>query len=246
MSDKISLDQAINGSGSKNIKTIYNYFCLALEMIDANPDLMNVVKSQLGELHNNAKKDDGSNLEYNLAEKIIMRNRMYDRKFPVETVQLKMHETKNDEELEGAMIHTGAYSDEMARSLHVLAFTIGKDIFFRNGAYKPETEGGRSLLAHELAHVSQYNEHPSEDNRTIEDLEKEAEFEEQKEIFDSDPFMEIEFENKNFKIRQSKYKKLQIEAKRELEKWVEEQEYTMSSEEYLKLLCNYEKFQETE
>ncbi len=32
---------------------------------------------------------------------------------------------------------------------------LGTDIFFRNGAYRPETEEGRKILAHELTHVAQ-------------------------------------------------------------------------------------------
>ncbi|MEE0999379.1 MAG: DUF4157 domain-containing protein [Treponemataceae bacterium] len=31
--------------------------------------------------------------------------------------------------------------------------TLGKDIYFRNKAYKPETEEGRKILAHELTHI---------------------------------------------------------------------------------------------
>ena len=38
---------------------------------------------------------------------------------------------------------TGPYADELARSLHTLALVLGTDIFFRNGAYRPETEEGR-------------------------------------------------------------------------------------------------------
>lgn len=37
-------------------------------------------------------------------------------------------------------------ADEYTRSFHVLALTIGSDIFFRNGAYKPETEGINPLI----------------------------------------------------------------------------------------------------
>ena len=44
--------------------------------------------------------------------------------------------------VEHATIHTGPYADELARSLHTLALVLGTDIFFRNGAYRPETEEG--------------------------------------------------------------------------------------------------------
>jgi hypothetical protein len=41
------------------------------------------------------------------------------------------------------------------RSLNARAFTTGRDIFFRQGAYNPGSSGGRELLAHELTHVVQ-------------------------------------------------------------------------------------------
>ena len=36
-----------------------------------------------------------------------------------------------------------------------MAFTSGRDIFFRAGAYDPDSPAGSRLLAHELAHVEQ-------------------------------------------------------------------------------------------
>ena len=35
------------------------------------------------------------------------------------------------------------------------AFTTGKDIFFKEGAYDPHSTSGKELLAHELTHVVQ-------------------------------------------------------------------------------------------
>src|SRR5690606_7200429 len=46
-------------------------------------------------------------------------------------------------------------ADDAARKLDALAFTRGSDIYFRSGAYDPESEPGKRLLAHELAHVVQ-------------------------------------------------------------------------------------------
>jgi len=37
------------------------------------------------------------------------------------------------------------------------AYTFGNNIVFRSGRYEPGTAHGRSLLAHELAHVLQQN-----------------------------------------------------------------------------------------
>ncbi|MGH2458742.1 MAG: DUF4157 domain-containing protein [Chloroflexota bacterium] len=52
-------------------------------------------------------------------------------------------------------IHTGARAMETAARLRAEAFTVGKDIFFRQGRFEPSTERGQALLVHELVHVRQ-------------------------------------------------------------------------------------------
>lgn len=52
-------------------------------------------------------------------------------------------------------VHTDAHADASARAVGALAYTVGRDVVFRSGAFAPETEGGRRLLAHELVHVVQ-------------------------------------------------------------------------------------------
>ncbi|MDD4652199.1 MAG: DUF4157 domain-containing protein [Methanothrix sp.] len=52
-------------------------------------------------------------------------------------------------------VHTGAEAAMSAKAVKALAFTIGSDIFFGQEQYAPGTLSGRSLLAHELAHVIQ-------------------------------------------------------------------------------------------
>lgn len=52
-------------------------------------------------------------------------------------------------------IHAGAAAAELAQRARARAFTIDHDIFFNRGAFAPHTEGGRRLVAHELAHVTQ-------------------------------------------------------------------------------------------
>jgi hypothetical protein len=44
---------------------------------------------------------------------------------------------------------------ESARAIGARAYTVGPNIVFGNGAYAPETQAGRRLLAHELAHTLQ-------------------------------------------------------------------------------------------
>jgi hypothetical protein len=52
-------------------------------------------------------------------------------------------------------VHYNRGAAESARSINALAYTLGPDIFFGNGAYTPNTESGQRLLAHELVHVIQ-------------------------------------------------------------------------------------------
>jgi hypothetical protein len=52
-------------------------------------------------------------------------------------------------------VHTDAPAAESARAVGALAYTVGKDVVFASGQYRPETREGRRLLAHELAHVIQ-------------------------------------------------------------------------------------------
>jgi hypothetical protein len=55
--------------------------------------------------------------------------------------------------LAAVRIHTSPAADLMARALRADAFTCGSAVFFRDGAYHPDTRAGQWLLAHEIAHV---------------------------------------------------------------------------------------------
>jgi len=58
-------------------------------------------------------------------------------------------------------VHTGPEADEAARSIDAEAFTLGSDIAFRSGAYRPGSRQGKELLAHELTHVVQQRAGPA-------------------------------------------------------------------------------------
>ncbi|PZX49867.1 eCIS core domain-containing protein [Algoriphagus chordae] len=55
----------------------------------------------------------------------------------------------------GVNIHTGSQAAGMSNALGAQAFTHGKDIYFNEGKYQPETSNGKHLLAHELTHTVQ-------------------------------------------------------------------------------------------
>lgn len=68
-------------------------------------------------------------------------------------------------------VHTDSHSDTLSRQLGAKAFTTGKDIFFREGAYDPGSSEGQSLISHELTHVVQQsgNTEPGQGKMTVND-----------------------------------------------------------------------------
>jgi len=52
-------------------------------------------------------------------------------------------------------IHTGERAATLSRQLNAQAFTVGNQIFFAKDRFRPETEEGRELIAHELTHTIQ-------------------------------------------------------------------------------------------
>gem|GEM_PF-2969816 len=55
----------------------------------------------------------------------------------------------------GVRVHTDGQAHDLNHSIQAKAFTTGQDVFFRQGAYNPDSTDGKSLLAHELTHVVQ-------------------------------------------------------------------------------------------
>ncbi len=52
-------------------------------------------------------------------------------------------------------VHTDNSAVQMNQGIQAQAFTHGQDIYFNSGKYSPDTNEGKSLLAHELTHVVQ-------------------------------------------------------------------------------------------
>jgi Domain of unknown function (DUF4157) len=58
-------------------------------------------------------------------------------------------------DLSDVRLHLGDGAGAAATQMHARAFTLGHDIAFARGEFQPETDQGRHLIAHELAHVVQ-------------------------------------------------------------------------------------------
>jgi hypothetical protein len=51
-------------------------------------------------------------------------------------------------------VHHDAHADSVARRHHADAVTVGNEVFFRQGQYRPDDPAGFQLLAHEATHVA--------------------------------------------------------------------------------------------
>jgi hypothetical protein len=83
-------------------------------------------------------------------------------------------EAQLQKEFGGVRVHTGSEASSAAKALGVQAFTWGKDIFFGEGKYQPNTVPGVRLLSHELAHVAQQTSSSGSGTATEATLESEA------------------------------------------------------------------------
>jgi len=64
-------------------------------------------------------------------------------------------ETSIGADFRGVRVHADGQADTLSRAVNARAFTVGEDLYFRQGAYEPGSSSGRELLAHELTHVVQ-------------------------------------------------------------------------------------------
>lgn len=73
-------------------------------------------------------------------------------------------EARFGRDLGAVRVHSDDDAHEAAKAIGARAFTMGPHVVFAHGAYAPETEAGRRLLAHELAHVMQQDAIPAPDH----------------------------------------------------------------------------------
>lgn len=158
------------------------------------------------------------------------------RIIPLEAIQKSEFELERNAELGNTKIIYGHGSDELLRSNGLIAFALANKIYIQTNKYKPETEEGRALLAHELTHVQQYSEKRINNQISKDELEKEAEDSEKAVYRNPDSLEELRIDNRIIRIRKSQKKRLLHEIENEYMRWLEWQEYELSSQDYLKLL----------
>lgn len=192
------------------------------------------------------QKKETALVDYQAKEKVVNKNINNDRMYPVDNLLLEEFNNKTDLSVERAVIHTGAYADELTRSLHTLALTVGSDIYFRNKAYKPETEEGRKTLAHELTHVHQHTRNILKGEVTKKDLEKEAERAEIKFEYQPEKMRTVRIGDDVYKLTEQEYNKFLYDLKNMVEEALESNLAEIDEKEALKLLCTYKEMQENQ
>jgi hypothetical protein len=74
---------------------------------------------------------------------------------PLDRGERDFFEPRFGRSFDAVRVHDGPQADRAARDYDAQAYTVGQDIVFGRGQYRPGTQPGRELLAHELAHTVQ-------------------------------------------------------------------------------------------
>lgn len=215
----------------------YEAIEILLDVVNEMPNLQEFFRK----VYNDPKRETKLS-DYQYRERAVDRVLFRDRKHPLDSVIINDFNQKTGSSLEDVKILYGSGADEYTRSHHALAIAIADRIYFRNGAYKPETEEGRSLIAHELTHVMQHKNKQEYKDASKTELEQEAELNELNEKYNPDPIIEKKIDGTEYHFRKSVWKKIVSNAVLELEQYIESEESVMSESEFLELLLKYQKF----
>lgn len=74
---------------------------------------------------------------------------------PLSGTERSFFEPRFGRDFSQVRLHMDDPATAAAREMQARAFTIGSHVVFGSGQYRPETDGGRRLLTHELTHVLQ-------------------------------------------------------------------------------------------
>lgn len=215
----------------------YEAIEILLDVVNEMPNLQEFFRK----VYNDPKRETKLS-DYQYTERTVDRVLSRDRKHPLDSVIINDFNQKTGSSLEDVKILYGSGADEYTRSHHALAIAVADRIYFRNGAYKPETEEGRSLIAHELTHVMQHKNKQEYKDASKTELEQEAELNELNEKYNPDPIIEKKIDGTEYHFRKSVWKKIVSNAVLELEQYIESEESVMSESEFLELLLKYQKF----
>ena len=182
--------------------------------------------------------------EYQCAENVVERHLHRDRRHPLPTVLINNFNDRTGSDLGEVKVVYGPSANEYARSRHALALAVLDTIYFRSGAYRPETEEGRKTIAHELTHMAQHKSRPLADNRTRDELEAEAEEAEKTEETCRPAMREITVRGRKYRLTERQHRALMRQLKLEVEQELEWRRLTAGAEEYEPLMEAYRRREE--
>ena len=180
--------------------------------------------------------------EYQHRERVIDRVLYMDREHPVDTVIINDFNRKTGSDLGEVKMIYGPSADEYTRSYHALALAVASKIYFRNGAYRAETEEGRKLLAHELTHIAQNKNKEDYRNVSVQQKEAESEANENNESYNPDPVITRNLCGKEYSLKKSTWQRIHARALEELENKIKMESSTLDDEGCLSLLLKYQKW----
>lgn len=79
---------------------------------------------------------------------------------PLDRATREFMEPRFGHDFSRVRVHTDGRAAASARAVNAVAYTVGRNIVFAPGSYRPQTTQGLSLLAHELTHVVQQGGSP--------------------------------------------------------------------------------------
>ena len=86
---------------------------------------------------------------------------------PLDKATRNFFEPRLGYDLGSVRLHTGSAASESTRALDARAYTLGNDIVFGSGEFDADSDGGRHLIAHELAHVVQQDDNAKNEIRRM-------------------------------------------------------------------------------
>ena len=90
-----------------------------------------------------------------LAQPKLVHDALYSTSQPLDAATRAFMEPRFGHNFSQVRVHANAQAAESAQAVNALAFTVGQDVVFNAGMYRPDTAVGRQLLAHELTHTIQ-------------------------------------------------------------------------------------------
>ena len=168
-------------------------------------------------------------------------NLYYAKQDPVEATTLNEFNQSTGNNVDRAYITPldSDYAHDMMMTT-VLAYVLLDDVKVRRDKYKPETEEGRKLLAHELTHLAQNQNKEFVDHRTREELEEEAEANERTAESIQDPLVTRKIHGKDVVLPASKWHEVSEYVFRKLRRWIHYEKFIRPPEEYELLVKKYE------